>query len=382
MDSLNLILLNLMQFKTFCYHDNYNYFNNCAEYINSIFSELGFRVELTDTPVGKIVIGKRIISSQYSHVHFNGHYDVVPPSDIDKIKFQNRDSTFWGRGCSDMKGGIVAIWSACKSAIEKNINVNLSFSFSPDEEIGGEIASKKICTNLLGFLPKETMVIIADSSYPNIITAHRGALWLEVTISLESGKRFEKNGLSAFEIMCYYYLDFMKTCNNTDIVIGGKCKTSNAVNVWSHTAVFSLDYRFDQPLTLEDQIKWVEQHLNDLNSKISSDLSLDSNPLSWKILLGVEPCPQGSQLNKIFQIVKNVIPKSKIEKGKGFYDLRYFRSEGFSNSFVLGPGDAWNAHVKKEKIKKENILDCTKAYLQLIERMEYEDFERTRVNKI
>lgn len=373
MDSINSILLNLMRYKTFSYSINYNCYNECADSIVTLFNELGFLVELMDTSLGKIIIGKYIIDSQYSYVHFNGHYDVVPPANKEEIGYQESESIFFGRGCSDMKGGIVAIWLACKDAIKKNLNVNLSFSFSPDEETGGKIASKKIVTELLGFLPKKAMIIIADSSYPNVITAHRGALWLEVTITLDSKKRFEKKAISAFEIMCRYYSDFMTTCDDTDVVIGGKCITSNAVNVWNYSTVFSLDYRFDAPFTLDEQIKWTEDHLSHLNDRIKSELSLFYNPLSWERLLEIEPCPQITDFRDILQIVQENIPQSKIEKGKGFYDLRYFRNEEFDNSFVLGPGDIYNAHVKKEKIKKENILNCAKAYLGLIERTQYEN---------
>lgn len=367
MDSINSILLKLMQCNTFLYHDNQSCYDECANFIFDLFNELGFMVELIDTSAGKIIIGKYMVDSKYPHIHFNGHYDVVPPASEGKIEYQENDSIFWGRGCSDMKGGIVAVWIACKDAIKQNTNINLSFSFSPDEETGGEIASQKIAADLLEFLPKDTMVIIADSSYPNIITAHRGAYWIEVTITLDSNKRFEKNTISAFEIMCRYYSDFMKTSNTSDIVIGGNCRTSDAANVWAHTVIFSLDYRFDAPITLDDQKKWTQNHLSDLNNKIQSELSFDYSPLSWKSLLAIEPCTQVKDFNGILQIVQKDIPEAKLEKGKGFYDLRYFRNEGFKNSFVLGPGDIFNAHVKEEKLKKKNILNCAKAYLGLIE---------------
>lgn len=367
MDRVNSILLNLMRYNTFSFCENYNSYSSCADSISDLFCELGFSVKLIDTSLGKIIIGKHIIDSQYSHVHFNGHYDVVPPANDNKICFQENDSTFLGRGCSDMKGGIVAVWIACKNAIEKNIKVNLSFSFSPDEETGGKIASKKIVSDLLDFLPKEAMIIVADSSYPNLISAHRGALWLEVSITLDSKKRFDKNAVSAFEIMCRYYSDFMKTCDSTDVVIGGKCITSNAVNVWTHTTIFSLDYRFDTPITLDEQIEWTNGHISDLNNKIRTEFSLAYSPLSWKNLLEIEPCTQEENFDNILEIVKEDIAEAKLEKGKGFYDLRYFRNEGFKKSFVLGPGDIYNAHVKEERLKKENILKCAKAYLRLIQ---------------
>lgn len=374
MDNIDSILLKLMECNTSLYRDNQKHYDYCANIIVDLFSELGFKVELVNTIVGKIIIGKYITDTQFPHIHFNGHYDVVPPARDIKIVFQETNSTYEGRGCSDMKGGIVAAWLACKDAIKQNFNINLSFSFSPDEETGGEIASQEIPASLLGFLPKEAMIIIADSSYPNIITAHRGAFWIEVTITLDSKKRFEKNTISAFEIMCRYYSDFVKTCDTVDIVIGGRCRTSDAVNVWTHTVTFSLDYRFDTPITLNEQKKWIHNHLSELNNKIRSELFFDYSPLSWKSLLALEPCVQNRDFNDILQIVQKDIPEAKLEKGKGFYDLRHFRKEGFINSFVLGPGDIFNAHVKEEKLKKTNILNCAKTYLRLIERATYEDF--------
>jgi len=374
MDKAKNILLELMKYNTFLYPENVKMYDDCATYISSLFAELDFNTKLIQTNSGKIVICKRLIDVKLPHVHFNGHYDIVPITDNNITNFDDNTHIFFGRGCSDMKGGIVSIWLACKDVIERKIPCNISISFSPDEETGGKIASKQIPSIISEFLPLESLVIIADSSHPSIITSHCGACWIDVKISLESTQRFIANKLSAFEIMCKYCPEFIKTPSNIDAVIGGICKSSNAVNLWAHTVSFTLDYRFDAPSSVSDIKDWINNHFASLNSFIKDELDLNTNPLTWTNILEVEPSICTADFNNYLDVAKSIIPNAHIDKANGFYDLRYFRDAGYSNSFVLGPGDVLNAHVKYETLKKRNVEECSQVYIKFIEGVANGDF--------
>jgi len=367
MDKAKSYLLELMKYNTSSYPQNAEMYDNCAAFISSLFDELGFEFELIQTASGKIILCKHLLDDDFPHIHFNGHYDVVPATDNETAHYDKKTNIFWGRGCSDMKAGIISIWLACKNVIERGIPCNISISFSPDEETGGKIASRKIMEIISGFLPKEALIVIADSSHPYIITSHRGAYWLDVTISLESTQRFASQ-LSAFEIMCKYYPEFIKTPHDkVGVVIGGVCKSSNAVNLWAHTVNFSLDYRFEESCSVSDIQKWIACHFPKLNALIASDLALNADPLTWTSLLEVDPCVCKADYTDYLVITKSIIPTASIDNGRGFYDLRYFRDAGFINSFVLGPGDILNAHVKEETLNAQNMEDCSLAYIKFIE---------------
>jgi acetylornithine deacetylase/succinyl-diaminopimelate desuccinylase-like protein len=367
MDSYHKKLLELLKFDTSRYHINKEQYDLCAFYIQDIFKEIGLQVELFDTELGKIIIGKKIENSEYPHVHFNGHYDIVSPSENSFPSYDKNKNIFFGRGCSDMKGGIISIWLALMKAIKMHMKCNLSFSFSPDEETGGQIGSVKLLSLISNFLPLKSLVIIADSSYPDIITSHRGAYWVIVKISLKSTDRFSSSVLSAFEIMCKYSNLFFKKPENIEIVTGGICNTSEAINMWVHTIKFSLDYRFDNPYTVSKVKEWVNINLTKINNQIKEDFSFDYEPLSMENVLEIDPCFCYTDFTNHLNIIKNIIPNVKIEKGKGFYDLKGFRNTEYMNSFVLGPGNITNAHTKEEILDYRNIDDCCTAYLKLIE---------------
>jgi len=382
MDGYEIKVLDLMSFDTSRFHINSGQFDLCADYIAALFSEIGFNIEIIPTELGKLVIGKRFLNTSHSHVHLNGHYDVVPPTADSRTVYDKHAKSFFGRGCSDMKGGIISIWLACKKALESKINCNISFSFSPDEETGGKVASAKLIEKLSDFLPNEALVIIADSSYPNILLSHRGAYWVNVKIALDSTKRFATKACSAFEIMCHYYDEFSKAPKDAEVVIGGHCTTSEATNMWVHTAVFSLDYRFDTPKSLEEIKKWADAHLCRVGDHIMTELALEASPISWESSLEVKPCVCLVNFDCYLKAVSEAIPNATIEKGKGFYDLRRFRGAGFWNSLVLGPGDVLNAHVKDEVLKAKNITECSTAYVRLMEGVANGAFKSVGVAKV
>lgn len=373
METHQEILINLMSFNTYNYNLNSLQFDLCADYISSVFKEIGFSVELIDTEQGKIVIGKRIYNNQFPFVHFSGHYDVVPTNNNSKFGYDLNTKTFWGRGCSDMKGGIVSIWLACKKAIELDLKCNYSISFTPDEEIGGEISNQYLLPNLINFLPYYSTIIIADSSYPNIIDSHRGAYWTEIEISIGMNNRFSKQKISAFQLMCENYNLFCKTPEFTDVIVGGICQSVNAFNICPYIVMFSLDYRFDHPFRIEDVENWVNQHLSIINNKIKSRYPLHNIKMRWQSKLKIEPCICTNDFSEHLDIVRKHISESQVKTGQGFYDLRYFRTAGFKNSFVLGPGIINNAHTVNEHLNENNIYDCSSVYLKIIKELENEN---------
>ena len=381
-DHIN-ILLDLMRFDTSHYCINKVQFDLCAEYIASIFSIIGFNVELIDTTNGKLIVGKKIQSNKFPHIHFNGHYDVVTPNIDFPVTYDRDINIISGRGCSDMKGGIISIWLSLKEAIKSNIKCNYSFSFSPDEETGGQVATAQLLDYLITFLPRNTLVVIADSSFPQVISSHRGAFWINVKISMKSSERFSSGVPSALEILCKYYKNFIETPNGIEEpVLGGLCHTSETVNMWPHTISFSIDYRFDSAYEINKIKKWVSEYFTTLNQKIKSDLLLTHLPLSWESVLEVPPCEYCKNLDTFIRDIREVVPQASLGYGKGFYDLRWFRKLGYDSSFVFGPGDIRNSHASNEQLPVKNLIACSKVYIQLIVGVANEKYTRNGETKV
>ncbi len=131
-------------------------YEECSNYMAEILENLGLDVKIIRVPDDTV---KKYLSDMMNYprfivlaklrfgkgptIHFNGHYDVVPAGSgwtVDPFKPTIKNGKIYGRGASDMKGGITTIILVLKMLQDPGINLNgsIEISFVPDEEIGGE----------------------------------------------------------------------------------------------------------------------------------------------------------------------------------------------------------------------------------------------------
>lgn len=119
------------------------------------------------------------------HVHFTGHFDVVPAGEDwehDPYDPVVEDGRLYGRGSSDMKSGIVASLFAAEALAEVGaIDGTITQSMTCDEETGGFTG--------LGYLVEEGYVSRANTDYcvytecfdsSRVCLGHRGVLKFRV----------------------------------------------------------------------------------------------------------------------------------------------------------------------------------------------------------
>ena len=99
--------------------------DNCQKYIADFFEELGFIIEFKKyNDVTNLIARYGTESPVLAYV---GHTDVVPTGDIkkwgtDPFKLTEKDSKLYGRGTSDMKGGIACMMYSIQEFLSKNKN--------------------------------------------------------------------------------------------------------------------------------------------------------------------------------------------------------------------------------------------------------------------
>jgi acetylornithine deacetylase len=152
----------------------------CAHFLRDVLHDWGFVTELQDAAIGRPNLVARIGAPRGGRsLMFNGHLDVVgtdgmthPPFDADE-----RDGRLYGRGAADMKGGIAAMcagaWRAAQSAIRGEIIV----AAVADEEYDSAGTRMLLASGI-----RADGAIIAEPTRLSIMPAHRGFVWLEVTI--------------------------------------------------------------------------------------------------------------------------------------------------------------------------------------------------------
>jgi len=132
------------------------------------------------------VVGRRRGASDRPCVHLNGHLDVVPAGPgwtTDPFGGEVRDGRLYGRGASDMKGGIAAAVFAAECVRRAGVTLagTVEVSGTVDEESGGWAGVAHLAQ--VGRLTSRTtdFVIIPEPlGVDRICVGHRGVYWFAV----------------------------------------------------------------------------------------------------------------------------------------------------------------------------------------------------------
>ena len=170
------ILTDLIGFRTISGEDNSALINYCEDFLHKLgatsfktFDEEKKRVNLFATLKAKKTNGiKPIILS--------GHTDTVPVSkswSTDPFKATIKGDKLYGRGSCDMKGFIACTLAFAPIYAETNLNRDIHFSFTFDEEtacLGAPILIKELKKRNI----KDGICIIGEPTKMKIIDAHKG----------------------------------------------------------------------------------------------------------------------------------------------------------------------------------------------------------------
>ncbi len=114
------------------------------------------------------------------------HLDVVPPGEAkwEYAPFAGVESggKIYGRGSTDMKGGITAAVTALRQIVESGVKLQGDIVlFAAAGEETDSCGAKRFVRDCGEQLPELAGVVIPEPTDFEIVTAHRGLLWLKVT---------------------------------------------------------------------------------------------------------------------------------------------------------------------------------------------------------
>jgi succinyl-diaminopimelate desuccinylase len=111
-----------------------------VEYIRSYLEGLGIHSEILSRKKGYDNLLTR--GTTDSGLLFCGHVDVVPALDDDwkypPFSATVKDGFVWGRGATDMKGGVASLLAALTLLVDRGKDITADCAFVCDEETGGE----------------------------------------------------------------------------------------------------------------------------------------------------------------------------------------------------------------------------------------------------
>ncbi|KAF9814021.1 hypothetical protein IEO21_05324 [Rhodonia placenta] len=177
----------------------------CAQLIGHTLASLGYAVEYVEVPAEQLpalapvgeglprtnVIGRLRGTEGRKTLHANGHFDVVPIGAVEDWRYppfgaEVHGGRMYGRGTSDMKGGIAAQIFAVEAIRGAGLKLkgNIEQSGVVDEETTG------VRNAGMGFLVDngyikadeiDAIVITEPLNTTNVCCGHRGTIWGTVT---------------------------------------------------------------------------------------------------------------------------------------------------------------------------------------------------------
>ncbi|WP_087037738.1 M20 family metallopeptidase [Thermococcus litoralis] len=316
-------------------------------------------------------------------IHFNGHYDVVPAGEgwqFNPFSGKIVDGKLYGRGASDMKGGIASIISTLRilSEFEDSLNIGINASLVPDEE-----------TTSLGtkYLLKENLVtadyaiITEPTSLKSIDIGCKGGLWLQVKVKGKAAhasrpwlgeNAFEKGILLANSILkelkpvitsrvSEYDFHDPKSRRAT-MELGGYVKGGSKTNVIPEEFCFSIDRRVlpDENINeaYDELVNFIEQKSKELG-------------ISYEIVVeDIEPpyvLKNGGRFLDLLSATAERITGVKPQAGvkTGFTEMALFGARGIK-AITFGPGNENLAHVVNEHIEIKEIIDSVGIFVTFL----------------
>jgi succinyl-diaminopimelate desuccinylase len=213
---------------------------------------------------------------------FACHLDVVPAGEAGwtnpAFAAVESDGRIYGRGSADMKGGIAALVTTIRQLTDSDVRLegDIILLAAAGEE-SDSCGVKRFVSNFGNKLPELAGVIIPEPTDFDIVTAHRGMLWLEVTtkgkaahgstpqlgVNAIASMKAVLDELENYEIQCQPHKLLGESSMSINTISGGK-----AINIVPDKCSVEIDIRTLPGQNHQDIIEDLEKMFAELKQNV------------------------------------------------------------------------------------------------------------------
>lgn len=360
-------------------------YSQCVDYLSGRLAEWKIEHRIVSGPNGDYprfsILGA--CGEGEDSLHFHGHYDVVPARTSEQFKPRLQEDRLYGRGSSDMKGGLAVFLFALRiiKELAPNLKGRITFAIVPDEETGGQLGTKYLIES--GFLPRASFgMLMPEPTSGDIWNANKGAFTYRVEIKGKPAHvALEGQGVNAFEHMVEiaYSLGKLKKeimkrktdlpvsppeADRSVMLVGGESGSGVNFNVVPEKAFFTIDRRINPEEKLEDARGEIMRVLNEHKEKgIEMEIELlqegESSFVSSKTELALA-------LKQSIIDITGREPDFKL--CPGLCEIRFFNNRHIP-AYAFGPGLLEVSHGPAEYVNIKDVLNCTEVYVLIALRL-------------
>ena len=341
-----------------------------ARYAGALLEENDFRTEYLVFGENRLhLIAEKGLSPAKPPIVLSGHFDTVPLGakkwSVDPFAGEIQDKKIWGRGSSDMKGGVAAMICAAIDAFgESAPSGGIRLILTAGEELGCLGAQHLV--KEMKKPGKASAIIIGEPTANLPVIGHKGALYINaVTSGVTAHSSMPELGINAIYKAATSILKIMnfRFEAERDALLGyptinvGKIAGGLNINSVPDHAEFTIDIRSTTKIVHEEILKKLS---NELGSETVLEKLVDLQPVAT------------SDTDPFVQLVYSVCGIDKSDKGYP-KALPYVTDGSVLQKIydsvptvILGPGQPEMAHQTDEfcyTMKLEQSVDLYKKII-------------------
>ena len=344
----------------------------CAEFIAGILQDAGYHVAHVEFAEKRTsLVADLRFSDDRDPICFSGHIDTVPlgqaPWRKDPFVGHREGDRIYGRGASDMKGGLAAmIVAAVRMAQFSTGQSGVKLVLTAGEENGCQGA--EYLAGLDSVLGRAGALVVGEPTANYPVIGHKGAFWLEaVTTGVTAHGSMPDEGVNAIykaarAIARLEAFDFQIDPHpvlgvptfNVGTINGG----ININSVPDRTA-FTLDLR----LVPGQSIEQVHRQLQDLLGDEVDLIRLTAAP-------AIASDPQNEWVQQVYTLMEAHLGERPVPRAVTYFTDASALTAAFGGppTVILGPGEPDMAHKTDEYCRLTRIETATKVYEEIARR--------------
>jgi len=335
-----------------------------AEYISGYLDGIGIKSEIIEYSRRRCNVIAQI--GEGEGLMLNGHMDTVPLGDIglwtNGTGGKIIGGKIFGRGSSDMKGGIAAILAGLHAAQVKRPKRRLVLAFVADEE-NGLTGSTWLLKNRKAFFRNVKYGIIAEPTDMAIHIAQKGIAHIRLVVKGKSAHGsvpwLGRNAIVDMSKAIDAISKLEGSFKIKDKLLGkgtinvGRISGGNAINIVPERCEIEIDRRLVPGESPELALSQIRGAIRKLGIDYEIEVTLARSPFSL---------PESSRIVKLVSCVTG----GKVSGTYGYTEIELYKALGNIDSLIFGPGATRTIHRPDEYISIADLKRCSGYFSAII----------------